>query len=76
MAQTVADYNIPRPVNDGPVLFQPEDPWFRVARLRLRGDTSDFNKAKTHLQQAVHGLPVFVKPCCQTDGICKLLSQH
>jgi len=63
-------------VDHGPVFRQPEQAWQRIARLRQRGDRSDFGKAEAKPQQRIGHLPVLVEASRHAQRVGKIQAGH
>ncbi len=59
------------PVDDRPLLDQPEDPRLRVARLRFRRHGADFDMAETETREPTPPLAVLVVAGSQPDPVGK-----
>mmetsp|Transcript_11444 Transcript_11444/g.70303 ORF Transcript_11444/g.70303 Transcript_11444/m.70303 type:complete len:351 (+) Transcript_11444:552-1604(+) len=58
-------------IDDGALVHQSKDAWFRISRLRLGCHRSHFHVAKAEVQQSVDGFAILVETSCETDGIGK-----
>lgn len=65
----------PLPVNDSLVLREAEYSGSGVSFLRLGSHTSDLNKTKAQLVEAIHSFPMFVKSCSNPYWISEFTAQ-
>lgn len=65
----------PLPVNDSLVLREAEYSGSGVSFLRLGSHTSDLNKTKAQLIEAIHSFPMFVKSCSNPYWISEFMAQ-
>lgn len=63
------------PVNDSLVLREAEYSGSGVSFLRLGSHTSNLNKTKAQLVEAIHSFPVFVKSCSNPYWISEFMAQ-
>lgn len=63
------------PVNDSLVLREAEYSGSGVSFLRLGSYTSNLNKTKAQLVEAIHSFPVFVKSCSNPYWISEFMAQ-
>lgn len=51
------------------VLLEAEEPWLRVARLRIGSYTSNFDIAESKIEKTVYRLSIFIEPSSDTDRV-------